>query len=91
MAKLALFAVILGIASAVVVYVVAQWQVDSMPASPSSRLAGILIAEQIGQTGVPAPPAPAPRVSWEWPAITGGAVAVVVLGVGIAFNVTGKG
>ena len=90
MAKLAAFAIILGIASAVVVFAVAQWRVDSMPASPASGLASVLIAEETGESGVPSPPAPAPRVSLQWPAITGGAVAVAALGLGIAFDVTGK-
>jgi len=90
MGKVAAFALVLGIASAIVVSVVAQWQVDSSQARSPSRIAGILIAEEAGQEDMPTAPAPAPRVSLLWPAITGGAVAVVVLGVGIAFDVTGR-
>jgi hypothetical protein len=90
MGRLVILALILGIASAVFVFVVAQWQVDRSQAQSSSPLASVLIAQATGGSGAPPAPARAPRVSLRWPAITGSAVAVVVLGVGIAFDVTGR-
>ncbi|HEU0113491.1 MAG TPA: hypothetical protein VFQ80_02390 [Thermomicrobiales bacterium] len=88
MGKLIALAIALGVAAAIVVYVVARWQVDRSPASPASGLASALVAEETGQPGVP--PAPAPRVSLRWPAITGIAVAVVVGATGAVYIATSK-
>lgn len=88
--KLIASALALGFAAAVIVYVVAKWQIENGQASASSRLASALIAEMAGQPGVPAAPAPAPTVSLLWPGITGLAVAVVVVAAGIVYMATDK-
>ena len=83
-------ALALGIVSAVVVYAGATWQVQNAGPPPAARFAAALASETEGQTAMLAPSRPAPSVSWRWPAITGGAVAVVVAAAGAAFILTGK-
>jgi hypothetical protein len=90
MGKLVALALALGIASAIVVYVVAKWQVDVGRTQSSSPFASALIVEATGQPGMSSAAPPPPQVSVRWPAITGLAVGVVVMVAGLVFMATGK-